>query len=409
MNNTTKVPKNFIPQPFQYHEELIVDIDTLTNEGRGIARVNNWIVMVPFVIPGEKVRVRIFKNYKNYSEADLLEVLEPSKDRIKPVCPLFTQCGGCQYQHIQYAQQKAWKRRHIQDCMERIGKIQHPVEEVIGSDFIYAYRTKLTPHFEKRTDGECPIGFLVYGHKRQLVDVEQCPIATQIINEKLPEVRARVAELPVKSSGTLLLRDCVEGVLTDMKQLGTNRIGDFDFIFPVGSFFQNNPNVLEKILRYIGDYLSSFEDLSYLVDTYCGVGVFGIALSRYVKSFLGIEIDEKSIALAEDNLRRNHITNGILIAGSAEGIFDSVTSFDPDKTLLVMDPPRKGSSEEFLYQLVQFNPRAIVYVSCAPDTQARDLQRFLDQAPHYQIQTIQPFDMFPQTKHIENLVILRRG
>ena len=142
-------PKHFIPTPFAYHEELELDIQTLTNEGRGIGRHGDWAVMVPFVIPGERVRVRIFRNHKNYSEADLVEVLTPSPQRIQPRCPLFGRCGGCQYQHIAYEEQLRWKQQHVADCLERIGGIHTEVRSVVPSEKIYGYRTKLTPHFER--------------------------------------------------------------------------------------------------------------------------------------------------------------------------------------------------------------------------------------------------------------------
>ena len=137
------------------------------------------------------------------------------------------------------------------------------------------------------------------------------------------------------------------------------------------------------------------------------MGVFGIALSKFVKQFIGIEIDEKSIELANKNMRLNHISNGKFVAGDAQGIFKNV-SFNPHETFVIMDPPRKGTDDAFLQQLVTFGPKHIAYISCAPDTQARDLSRLQSFAPEYKITMVQPFDMFPQTKHMECVVLLER-
>lgn len=398
-------PKNFVAEPFQYHEELELTIHTLTNEGRGIGRINNWAIMVPFVIPGEKVRVRIFRNHKNYSEADLVEILEPSPERIQPYCPLFGKCGGCQYQHISYENQLKWKRQQVVDCLERIGKIKADVQPLIPSEKIFGYRTKLTPHFEKHGE-HCPIGFLMEGSKRTIVDVPQCPIASENINQLLPKVREEVKHSNSRH-GTLLLREDDQGVSTDFNANCVSTVHDFTFNFPAGSFFQNNPYILKAIFNFLEDFIQQKTDIRYLVDTYCGVGVFGIALSKFVEQFIGIEIDEKSIDLANKNMDLNHINNGKFVAGDAQTIFKNVP-FDPNKTLVIMDPPRKGTDDVFLQQLVSFDPTYIAYISCAPDTQARDLNRLQALAPQYNLTMVQPFDMFPQTKHMECVALLEQ-
>lgn len=401
----TTPPKNFVATPFAYHEELELTIQALTNEGKGVGRVDNWAVMVPFVIPGEVVRIRIFRNHKNYSEADLVEILKPSPARETPLCPLFGLCGGCQYQHMSYAEQLKWKRQQAIDCIERIGKLKAEVQPLISSDKIYGYRTKLTPHFE-RSSAHCPIGFLREGSRRIIVDVPHCPIASEAINKKLPEMRQQVLQSSVKH-GTLLLRDCDVGVLTDHHAIATTTIGGLQFKFPAGSFFQNNSFILAQIFTFLSTWMQAHPVLENLVDTYCGVGVFAIALAAHVKDFLGIEIDEKSIRLAEENKRLNRIAHGRFLTGDAQQIFQQMP-FEADKTCVLMDPPRKGISEEFLRSLLHYAPKAVVYISCAPDTQARDLNRFLTLAPQYHLKEIQPFDMFPQTKHMECIAILER-
>ena len=387
------VPKNFVPEPFAYHEELELDIRTLTNEGRGIGQINGWTVMVPFVIPGECVRVRIFKNHKNYSEADLVEIITPSQYRIEPKCPLFSRCGGCQYQHMTYEEQLKWKRQQIVDCYERIGKLHTEVKPLIASEEIYGYRTKLTPHFERHGD-KCPIGFLMYGSRKIIVDVPKCPIASSGINESLEGVRSVISVS--QRHGTLLLREDDNGVTTDFNAICTSTVHGLTFKFPAGSFFQNNPYILNAIFDFLESFIEKHPQIKSLIDTYCGVGVFGIALAKLVERFVGIEIDEKSIQLADENMKQNDIHNGTFIAGDAQ-------------SLLIMDPPRKGTDELFLQQLVQYAPKYIAYISCAPDTQARDLNRLCALSQAYKLVQAQPFDMFPQTKHMECIAILERS
>ena len=398
------IPKKFIPTPFQYHEQVELTISTLSNDGRGIGRINNWIVMVPFVIPGEKVRVSIFKNHKNYSEADLIEILEASPKRIQAPCPFFGQCGGCQYQHIDYTEQLKWKHQQVMDCFERIGKFKITPQELVPSEKIYGYRTKLTPHFERRNH-QCPIGFLREGSRR-LVDIPQCLIADDAINEVLPEIRKKTQQSNMRH-GTLLLRKTKEGVVSDFNTICETIVHGLNFKFPAGSFFQNNPYILKEIISFLETYLQKYPQIKYVVDTYCGVGVFCLALAKHVQQFLGIEIDEKSISLAINNAKNNNIDNGQFIAGNAPTIFESV-EFSAENTWVIMDPPRKGATDDFIQQLIAFSPKLIAYISCAPDTQARDLNHLTSLAPQYKLIEVQPFDMFPQTKHMECVAILER-
>lgn len=401
------VPKNFIPEPFAYHEEVCFEVERLTNLGMGVGRVNGWVVMVPFVIPGERVRARIFRNFSNYSDADLLEVQEASPDRVEPGCPLFQKCGGCQYQHIEYKRQLEAKREQVVELMERLGGITHPVERAIGSPQLYGYRSKLTPHYNRpAADGSQPIGFLRYGRRREIVDAPQCPIATDAINAALPEARAEAQRAGGKKrrqrGGTLLLRDVLEGVVSDPQAVVSERVGEVTFQYKAGEFFQNNPFILPELVRYVAAEAQS-EGARYLVDAYCGVGLFALSLARDFESVVGVEISQASVLWAQANARISGIDNARFLIGKAEAIFKGL-DFPAGETALVIDPPRKGCDPDFREQLLAFRPARLVYVSCDPATQARDLQAFI--AGGYRITRIQPFDLFPHTRHIENVVSL---
>ena len=161
-----RIPKGFKPEPYAYHQEIEIEIESLTNVGQGVGRDNGWVVMTPFALPGELVQVRIYRNNKSYSEADLVQVLQPSPDRIDPVCPAFQQCGGCQYQHLSYERQLEWKTRQVKELLWHMARIESEVLPAIPAPKTYGYRSKLTPHFPKPRPGKpITIGFLKQGSR----------------------------------------------------------------------------------------------------------------------------------------------------------------------------------------------------------------------------------------------------
>ncbi len=402
-----QVPKNFVAEPFDYHQELELQIESLTNLGLGLARVDGWVVMVPFVIPGERVRARIFRNFQNYSDADLVEVIEPSPDRIEPTCPLYQICGGCQYQHIAYQRQLVEKTQHVAELMQKIGGIEHPVELAHGSPQVYHYRSKITPHYNRPDkDGRQPIGFLQYGRRNQIVDVEQCPIATEAINAALPAAREEARRAGGKKrrqrGGTLLMRDVLEGVVTDPQEIVSERVGEVTFQFKAGEFFQNNPFILPEMVAHVATEAAA-EGARYLVDAYCGVGLFALSTAKKFEQVAGVEISEPAVRWAQANAKISRVQNARFVIGKAEAIFNGL-KFPAAETAMVIDPPRKGCDESFRQQLLAYKPQRLVYVSCDPATQARDLKELV--AGGYTITRIQPFDLFPHTRHIENVVSL---
>jgi 23S rRNA (uracil1939-C5)-methyltransferase/tRNA (uracil-5-)-methyltransferase len=402
-----QVPKNFVAEPFDYHQELELTIESLTNLGVGVGRVDGWVVMVPFVIPGERVRARIFRNFQNYSDADLLEILEASPDRVEPKCPLFTKCGGCQYQHISYARQLREKTGHVEELMTKLGGIEHPVELSHGSPQVYHYRSKITPHYNRpERDGSQPVGFLQYGRRNQIIDVEACPIATENINAALPEARDEAKRAGGKKrrqrGGTLLMRDVLEGVVTDPQEIVSERVGEVTFQFKAGEFFQNNPYILPDMVEYVATEAAA-EGARYLVDAYCGVGLFALSTAKAFEQVAGVEISEPAVRWAQANCKISGVRNARFVIGKAEAIFNGL-KFPPDETALVIDPPRKGCDDSFRRQLLEYRPKRLVYVSCDPATQARDLKEFIEGG--YRMTRIQPFDLFPHTRHIENVVSL---
>jgi 23S rRNA (uracil1939-C5)-methyltransferase/tRNA (uracil-5-)-methyltransferase len=435
--------KKFNDLPFPYRTEIELEISTLTNLGVGLGRVplpaargqktedggrgeadlprhssaersdGGWVVMVPFTLPGEKVRARVYRNHKNYSEADLLAVLTPSPHRIDPQCPLFGRCGGCQYQHLAYAEQLKWKRQQVEELLKYMAGVEFAVSPVIGSPQEFGYRSKITPHFQawskSRAVGEpAAIGFLKQGSRFEIVDVPQCPIATPEINAKLTEVRAktqaRIAAGEYKRDATLLLRHAQEGVITDYDAVIHEQVGGLKLHFLARDFFQNNPFILEKFTGYVREQAAG-SGAKFLVDAYCGSGLFALSCAPAFERVSGVELSATSVKFATENAAANGIGNATFRAADAAQIFAGL-EFPPADTAVVIDPPRKGCDEAFLSQLFAFGPRAVVYVSCDPATQMRDLKGFL--AAGYTLSAVQPFDLFPQTRHLECVITLRR-
>lgn len=464
----------FNDRPFGYHQEIELEITTLTNLGLGLGRVQldegatvttrstsetedagpignreskientpGWVVMVPFTLPGERVRARVFRNHKNFSEADLVEVLTPSPDRVTPQCPLFGRCGGCQYQHLGYEGQLLWKQRQVAELLEHMAGIVFPVSPVIRSPRQYGYRSKITPHFAApRRNGEAasgaaiaaaagdsalqqdtpkppvapfPIGFLRQGTRFDIIDVPRCPIATDAINMRLGAVREAVhgkAASYVRGA-TLLLREASGEVTTDYDAVITETIEPaadapagskpLKLHFLARDFFQNNPFILPAFTSYVRAQAAA-SGARFLVDAYCGSGLFALSAAASFERVAGVEISETSVRFARENAAANGINNTSFLAADAAAIFAGL-EFPAADTAVIIDPPRKGSDEAFLKQLFAFGPRAVVYVSCDPATQMRDLRHFL--AAGYEVTAAQPFDLFPQTRHLECVLSL---
>lgn len=410
--------KKFKAFPFEYHQELELTIESLSNLGHGIARVSlpktedtpedapqNWVVFIPFALPGEKVKVRIFRNDKNCSHGDLIEVLEPSPHRREPKCPLFGDCGGCQYQHVDYETQLEWKTRQVAELLEHMAGITHPVNPAISSPREWNYRSKITPHFQAPRKGKIEaIGFLRQGRRQSIIDVPQCPIAMEELNAALPEIRktAHSNAHTYKKGATLLLRATEGKVETNNRAVATEHVGDLSFHFLAGDFFQNNPYILPAFTGYVAEHASKC-GAKYLVDAYCGSGLFALTLASSFEKVAGVEVSETAADWAAQNARLNDITNTTFLASSAEAIFKDI-DFPANETAVVIDPPRKGCDKEFLDQLFSFGPSRCVYVSCNPATQMRDLKEFI--AAGYKLEQVQPFDLFPQTRHLECVAVL---
>jgi tRNA/tmRNA/rRNA uracil-C5-methylase (TrmA/RlmC/RlmD family) len=355
--------------------------------GEGVGRVGDLVVFVPFVITGETVEAEVTEVKKKFARAKLVRVLEASPHRVAPQCQYFGECGGCQYQHIDYSLQLEFKGKQIADLFERIGGFPpQVVQPVVPCPQPYGYRNRLMVRSQwNKPEQKLNIGFLRHDN-RLVVDIEECSIAEPALNEQLRQVRAN----PPPRGG---LKVVVRAVPDDWE-------------VPPDSFFQNNFFLLPKLVEVVRERLREGGS-RLLVDAYCGVGFFGIELADQVERFLGVELDHQAIKAARRNAAKHGRTNGDFIEGRAEELLPAILERFPARaTTVLIDPPRTGCPAPALQSLRQNRPSQVIYVSCHPATLARDLHALCADGV-FELCSVAPLDMFPQTQHVECVADVR--
>jgi len=394
--------------------------------GESLARLpDGRAVFIPYALPDERIRIRLIEEKERYARAELLEVLSASPARIEPRCVHFSHCGGCHYQHIPYQEQLIIKQSILKNQLERIGKLlDPPLSRVIPSPTAWNYRNHIQLHISESGNP----GYFKH-RSSQIVPIQECHLPEESLNQIWPaldleyipgldRISLRSGEggqdtmIVLESSDPKPIEFAVDLPLSAIHQGPGGEIvlaGDdftiievhgFPFVVSAGSFFQVNTPVAELIVDYLLDTLPLAEH-TVLLDVYCGVGLFSVFFAPRVKQIIGIESDPSAAADFLYNL-----------AG-----FDSVELYDvpaeeilpyleisPD--IILLDPPRAGISKKVLDSVVSLQPDLIAYISCDPATLARDVSRLHNQG--YQLQQSTPFDMFPQTYHIESVNIFQR-
>ena len=369
-------------------DKINLTIHDLAFGGDGVGRLGEFVVFVPFVITGETIEAEITEVKKSYARAKLLRVLTPSPERVMPQCQYFGVCGGCQYQHLDYAAQLRIKHKQVADLFERIGKISPAVvAPVLGCPQPYGYRNRIMIRSQWNGPAKkLEIGFIRTDNKF-VEDIVECKIAEPALNDEIKRVRANP---PPKGGIKVVLRVQPE-----------------DWTVPRDSFFQNNFFLLPKLVATVREFLQAGQ-ARHLIDLYCGVGFFGIAAASAVESFVGVEYDKLAIAAARENAASRKINNGEFIAAQVEDVLPGLLQkFKAEQTAVILDPPRKGCWPATLELLRQTQPAQVIYVSCHPATMARDLN-ILCADGVFELVRVQPLDMFPQTQHVECVADLRR-
>jgi tRNA/tmRNA/rRNA uracil-C5-methylase (TrmA/RlmC/RlmD family) len=373
--------------PLRVGETLKTRVGNLAFGGEGVARHLEFVIFVPFVLPGEDAEITITEVRKHYARGRLLRLLTNSPDRVSPRCPYFGECGGCQYQHLRYDRQTELKQQQIIELLRRVGGfVDPPVRAPIPCPVPYAYRNRIMVRSQWiGAEQRLVIGFLRHDN-RLVVDVEQCAIAEPALNQQLLEVR----RAPPPRGGLKVML----------------RIPPEDWQVPPDSFFQNNFHLLPELVRTVGKQLTH-SGVRHLIDAYCGVGFFALSVAAQLDSFIGIELDKPAIRSARANAAARAALNGEFVCGAVEELLpEAVQRLDPAKTAVILDPPRRGCHRTGLDTLLTARPTQIIYVSCHPATLARDLN-ILCRNGVYHLVDLTPLDMFPQTQHVECVADLR--
>jgi tRNA/tmRNA/rRNA uracil-C5-methylase (TrmA/RlmC/RlmD family) len=376
---------------------VIIKIESLAFGGEGIGRIDNFVVFVPFAAPGDELEIEITQLKKKFVRGKILKIIKPSPARVKHLCRYYENCGGCCYQHLDYEHQLKSKKKQVEEAFWKIGKIvSPPVLEPIAAPKIYHYRGKAQYHAEA-VSNSWEIGFLdISGGK--LVDIECCEIMEETINEKMRVLRDNKqlryntdAQLTIWSDSFVDQASKKESIVRVVK--GEN------FLVPRDGFFQANLYLTDQLVDEVCR-LAAANEISTLVDAYCGSGLFSIFLAPYAKNVIGIEINEKSVKHAQINAENAGVKNVKFIHGDIENVLRREFLPSGDQiSLIVLDPPRSGCEKAVLKAIIDLQPQKIVYISCNPATQARDV-KYLNECG-YDLQSLLPVDMFPQTEHIE--------
>ena len=442
------------------NQEHTVTIEGYGEGGMGVARIDGRVVFVHGALRGEKCRVLILKTLKSVAFAKVLEVLEPSSERITPDCPYFPRCGGCTYRHIRYEEELRLKKQRVQDNLSRIGGSDVTVEEILGARDTLRYRNKAqypvskdgaVGFYRARTHEviECEHCLLVkpeadaaaealreymqscrvagYDEKTGRGLVRHLYIRSNAAGESLVCVLVNGDKLPKEDRLVTLLRDacpkCTGIVLgTNTKKgnvilgdryrtlWGSDRLEDTlcgkTFRLSVPSFYQVNRIQAERLYAKAIEF-AGLTGQETVLDLYCGAGTITLALSDHAKKVLGAEIVPEAIDDARENAARNGVKNAEFFCGDASDVAKKLARENLRPDVITVDPPRKGLAADVVESIAEMQPGRVVYVSCDSATMARDVKRLADLG--YTAQRACAVDMFPRADHVETVVLLSKG
>ena len=442
------------------NQEHTVTIEGYGEGGMGVARIDGRVVFVHGALRGEKCRVLILKTLKSVAFAKVLEVLEPSSERITPDCPYFPRCGGCTYRHIRYEEELRLKKQRVQDNLSRIGGSYVTVEEILGARDTLRYRNKAqypvskdgaVGFYRARTHEviECEHCLLVkpeadaaaealreymqscrvagYDEKTGRGLVRHLYIRSNAAGESLVCVLVNGDKLPKEDRLVTLLRDacpkCTGIVLgTNTKKgnvilgdryrtlWGSDRLEDTlcgkTFRLSVPSFYQVNRVQAERLYAKAIEF-AGLTGQETVLDLYCGAGTITLALSDHAKKVLGAEIVPEAIDDARENAARNGVKNAEFFCGDASDVAKKLARENLRPDVITVDPPRKGLAADVVESIAEMQPQRVVYVSCDSATMARDVKRLADLG--YTAQRACAVDMFPRADHVETVVLLSKG
>lgn len=405
-----------------------ITLTKFTYGGDGMGRLDDGrAVFVPFGLPGERVQIRLIQEKRSFARGELIEILEPSKERIRAKCKHFGECGGCQYQHLPYEKQLEVKTEIVRDQLQRIGKIENPpVQKMVACPYPWNYRNHV--QFQLTEDGRLGyVSAFPLGESRVMA-ITECHLPEPSINTLWPQLEferktgiERVSVRAGKDDDIMLVLESASPQLPELEiEAGisvthvyednavliagndhiTTPVLDRDFRVSAASFFQVNTAMAEKMVNHLIISLPITRSTT-LLDVYCGVGPFSAFLAPKCEWVIGIE---SSPSACEDFvLNLDGFDNVELYEGHAE---DVIPHLEAKPDVILVNPPRAGLEKRVVDGILKLHPRVIAYVSCDPSTLARDAARLINGG--YRLKDVTPFDLFPQTYHIESISLFER-
>jgi 23S rRNA (uracil1939-C5)-methyltransferase len=447
------------------NKEYIVNIESLGYEGEGVAKIDGYPIFIPGALKSERVRIEIVKAKKKYAHGRILEIIEKSNERIEPKCVNYEKCGGCTLMHLNYEGQLDFKFHRVKDCIKKIGGLNDSIVKYpFGMNAEYRYRNKVI-YSVGLVEEKIAIG--LYSEKtHEIIDMDSCLLQDEEADKIIRIIRSWMAQyfiMPAKKDGTFyedgLIRNIMirkgfktnqvmvvlvttdkeipykeelistlqneisnlVSIIQNINSKDTNLvlgdkcvtlwgqdhicdyIGEYKFNISPLSFFQVNPMQTEVLYKKAFEY-ADLSGNEIVFDAYCGTGTITLFLSQKAKKVYGVEIVEQAIENAKVNAEQNKITNSQFFVGKSEEIIPRLIRDGIRPNVIVVDPPRKGCDVKLLDAIGQAKPKRVIYVSCDPSTLARDL-KYLEEVG-YETVEVQPVDMFPMTKHVENVTLL---
>ena len=444
------------------NKEYIVDIIDNGYEGEGIAKINDFTIFIPGAIKGEKVKVILVKVLSSHAFGKIVEIINTSNSRKEVDCTTYKRCGGCNLRHINYADTLNIKREIVQNLVNKTLKNEVKVKETIGMDKPFYYRNKAQYPVGKDKENK-PVMGVFANRTHEIIPINKCYIQNEqteeiakyafelwnknnlsIYDEKTRKglLRHIVTKIGIKTNEIMLIlvingdkfkdeegfvRNIINrypNVKTIVKNINTkntnvilgdknvkiygdgyikDRLGEYTFKISPLSFYQVNPIQAEKLYN-IGVQAAKINKNDVVFDLYCGIGTISIFMAKYAKEVYGIEIVDEAVKMAEENASLNKVENTKFISGDVEIVLDELINIKhiiPD--VIMIDPPRKGLDNKSIENIMKIRPNRFVYISCNPATLVRDLAKFENM---YDVQEIQPVDMFPWTAHVECCAVL---
>lgn len=401
----------------------MIKIDSLDHYGKGITKIDGKIAFIENALPTEIVEVKINKNKKNYIEGSVKKYITKAKNRVNVGCPYYDFCGGCNIMHLPYNEQLKFKQEKIQNIISKYLNDNIKINNIISSDLNFNYRNKVTFQVKEK------VGFYK-NNTYDIINVENCLISNKLINNSIKYLKQlelkNIKKITCRTGSNQLmiiieikniknikninlniepLKEIADSIYlkidNEYKLLFGNKnifetLDNYKYVISPDSFFQINTNTCLKLYNKVKEYIGKNKNI---IDLYCGTGSIGIFINEN-NNVLGVEINDSAIKDAIINKRINNLKNINFICGDSGKKLKKL-NFNPD--IIIVDPPRNGLNQETINNILKFNAKKIIYVSCDPMTLARDLKIF---SKNYNILEITPFDMFPNTHHVECVSLL---